>query len=394
MTKSTMKKCIHCIVFLLAPIFLSAQNSFFKAQIIDKKVSIGYGLATGDVDGDGLTDILMADKTEIVWYKNPGTQNGDWQRIVIARDLTPKDNVCIAARDIDGDGKVEVAIGAQWAPGETNNLKESGAVFYLIPPTGDRSQLWKPVKLHHEVTIHRMHWVKTVDGEFQLAVLPLHGLGNANNEGTPVNMIVFDVPEQKEGEWKYQLVNTGMHATHNFQPMEVPGRLSGLAVGGKQGVQLFLNGAEGWAPSGNWFVSGYGSGEVRMGNISKTEKFTATIEPMHGNMLVVNTKDKRTVLTDQLRQGHGLVSADFLGQGRDQIAVGWREKNAKGQMGVRFFVGQNNDGTEWKEYSIDDTVEMACEDLVAADLDNDGKLDLIASGRASKNVVIYWNQRK
>jgi hypothetical protein len=99
-------------------------------------------------------------------------------------------------------------------------------------------------------------------------------------------------------------------------------------------------------------------------------------------------------LTDQLKQGHGLVCADFLGQGRDQIAVGWREKNAKGQMGVRFFVGQDNDGTEWKEYSIDDTVEMACEDLVAADLDNDGKLDLIASGRASKNVVIYWNQRK
>jgi len=389
-----MKKCIHCIALLLTPMFLLAQNSFFKAQIIDKKVSIGYGLATGDVDGDGLTDILMADKTEIVWYKNPGTQNGDWPRIVIARDLTPKDNVCIAARHLDGDGQEEVAIGAQWAPGETNNPKESGAVFYLIPPTGDRSQLWKPVKLHHEVTIHRMHWVKTVDGEFQLAVLPLHGLGNANNEGTPVNMIVFDVPENKEGEWKYQLVNTGMHATHNFQPMEVPGRLSGLAVGGKHGVQLFLNGAEGWAPSGNWFVSGYGSGEVRMGNISKTEKFTATIEPMHGNMLVVNTKDKRTVLTDQLRQGHGLVSADFLGQGRDQIAVGWREKNAKGQMGVRFFVGQNNDGTEWKEYSIDDTVEMACEDLVAADLDNDGKLDLIASGRASKNVVIYWNQRK
>lgn len=389
-----MKKYIHCLAFLLTPMLLSAQNQFFKAQVIDKKVSIGYGLATGDVDGDGLTDILMADKNEIVWYKNPGNNNADWARIVIARNLTPKDNVCIAARDIDGDGKVEVAVGAQWAPGETNNLQESGAVFYLVPPAGDRTQLWKPVRLHHEVTIHRMHWIQTIDGDFQLAVLPLHGLGNANNEGTPVNMIVFDVPERKEGEWKYQLVNTGMHATHNFQPMEVPGRLSGLAVGGKQGVQLFLNGAEGWAASGNWFVSGYGTGEVRMGNISKTEKFTATIEPIHGNMLVVNTKNKRTVLKDQLKQGHGLVCADFLGQGRDQIAVGWREKNAKGQMGVRFFVGQDNDGTEWKEYSIDDTVEMACEDLVAADLDNDGKLDLIASGRASKNVVIYWNQRK
>jgi hypothetical protein len=35
---------------------------------------------------------------------------------------------------------------------------------------------------------------------------------------------------------------------------------------------------------------------------------------------------------------------------------------------------------------------MACEDLKTADLNNDGKPDIIAAGRASKNLVIYWNQ--
>jgi hypothetical protein len=35
---------------------------------------------------------------------------------------------------------------------------------------------------------------------------------------------------------------------------------------------------------------------------------------------------------------------------------------------------------------------MACEDLAAADLDGDGKTDVIAAGRASHNVVIYWNK--
>jgi hypothetical protein len=39
---------------------------------------------------------------------------------------------------------------------------------------------------------------------------------------------------------------------------------------------------------------------------------------------------------------------------------------------------------------VDDN-EMACEDLRVADLDGDGKPDIIAAGRATKNVKIYFN---
>ena len=37
---------------------------------------------------------------------------------------------------------------------------------------------------------------------------------------------------------------------------------------------------------------------------------------------------------------------------------------------------------------------VAVEDLVAADLDGDGKIDIIAVGRATGNCRIYWNQGK
>jgi hypothetical protein len=35
---------------------------------------------------------------------------------------------------------------------------------------------------------------------------------------------------------------------------------------------------------------------------------------------------------------------------------------------------------------------MACEDALAADLDSDGRNDIVAGGRATHKVKIYWNR--
>src|SRR6186713_434235 len=123
------------IAFVSLTSVLIAQPTF-ESQTIDASIEIGYGLAIGDVDGDGKPDILLADKKQFVWYRN-----GDWKRFVMVENLTEGDNVCIAARDIDGDGKVEVAVGAQWVPSETTDTLKSGSVHFLIRPK-DPTKLW------------------------------------------------------------------------------------------------------------------------------------------------------------------------------------------------------------------------------------------------------------
>ena len=144
----------------------------FKAVEIDNTVQIGYGVTTADVNGDKKPDILLADKNLIVWYENPS-----WKKHVIAEKLTTLDHVCIAAADIDGDGKCEIAAGAGWNPSDTTN---SGALFYLIPPA-DRTQKWEPVTLPHEPTVHRIRWLKNAAGKFDLVSVPLHGeIGRAH----------------------------------------------------------------------------------------------------------------------------------------------------------------------------------------------------------------------
>lgn len=370
----------------------------FRGVEIDSKVSIGYGVTTGDVDGDGKTDIVLADKNEIVWYRNPG-----WTRHVIAERLTELDHVCIAVQDINGDGKAEIAAGAGWNPGDT--LK-SGANFYLVAPA-DRTQPWTPVPLPHEPTVHRMRWIRTPSGIFDLVVVPLHGRGNKNGQGDGVRINALRRPQEVGGSWRTELVDATLHMTHNFQPVRWEGRdWDELLVGAKEGVFHFIKGANGWhrlqlvgnEGSETNFV---GAGEVRDGLLPGKKRFIATVEPMHGHQAVVYTQPavsagkkfwQRQVLDDQLIDGHALACGDLLGAGSDQIVVGWRAMNRPGvKVGIKLLTPLDAEGKAWRTSLIDDN-KMACEDVCLADLNGDGKLDIIASGRATKNLIVYFNE--
>ncbi|MBA4055108.1 MAG: hypothetical protein C0490_10375 [Marivirga sp.] len=369
-------------------ILASAEPPTFEAQLIDDNVAIGYGLAIGDVDGDKKPDILLADKKQFVWYRN-----GDWKRFVMIENLTESDNVCIAARDIDGDGKVEVAVGAQWNPGETSDTLKSGSVHYLIRPK-DATQTWTALELHHEPTIHRMRWVKTERNKYQLVVLPLHGRGNKAGEGLGVKVIAYEMPKNPTGKWKQRTIDQSMHLTHNMDVTD-NGNNETLYIGGKEGIKMFSFESGKWTGSKQeWFVTGQSFGEVRTGGMLGKQKFMTGIEPMHGNQLTVykaSVNPSRIVLTDALNQGHALGVADLLGNGENQIVVGWREPDQNKKVGVKIFMSQNDEGKSWKDYWIDEN-GMACEDLQIADLNGDGKKDIIAAGRASHNLKIYWNR--
>ncbi|HTN06699.1 VCBS repeat-containing protein [Agriterribacter sp.] len=362
----------------------------FRGQVIDDHISIGYGIALGDVDGDGKPDILLADKKQIVWYRN-----GDWKRRVIAENLTEHDNVCIAAQDINGDGKVEVAVGAQWNPSETSNADQSGAVFYLKRPANPE-QMWEPVRLPHEPTTHRMKWVKADDEKYYLVVLPLHGRGNSGGEGAGVKVLAYQYPDDVNGEWKIFMPDASMHLTHNFDMhLSENKKQNGLYIAGKEGIRWIKTDFSKQAAGKATAIAGMeqAAGEVRAGKLAPDKSFIATIEPMHGTAVVVYVRDdnaKRIVLDDDVKEGHALAVADFLGVGSDQVVAGWRAPGKEGKVGVKLYVKKDAGGTQWQPYWIDDN-GMACEDIQVMDLNGDGKPDIVASGRATQNLKIYWN---
>ena len=61
------------------------------------------------------------------------------------------------------------------------------------------------------------------------------------------------------------------------------------------------------------------------------------------------------------------------------------------KVGIKLFTPLDDSGSQWRTSLVDDNT-MACEDLRVADMNGDGKLDIVASGRATKNLVLYINK--
>jgi hypothetical protein len=374
-----------------------AAETVFIRQEIASDLKVGYGLAIADIDGDGRPDLVVVESRWVAWFRNP-----DWTRFVMARELTPQDHVCVAARDIDGDGRAEVAVGAGWNPADTVT---SGALFVLRAGE-DRTQPWTPVRLEHEPTVHRMHWVRTGRDRFELMVLPLHGRGNRGGEGSGVRLMSYRPPAAAGGAWAQQLVHEGLHMTHNFDLLDETRRDAGpesMVLASREGIYRLELRDGAWvrealveAPAAAGFR---GAGEVRMGRGPGGGRMLATIEPMHGNEVVAyhqaaGEQDApwvRRVLDNTLLEGHALGCGDLLRLGYDQVVAGWRGRGPGTEVGIKLYVPPASTSGDWRERWVDRNT-VACEDLVLGDLDGDGRIDIAATGRATGNLVVYWNR--
>ena len=83
----------------------------------------------------------------------------------------------------------------------------------------------------------------------------------------------------------------------------------------------------------------------------------------------------------------------ILGDGSDELIIGVRDDldQKDHRRGVRIYKALDDKGAKWARHILDDG-GGAVEDLTIGDLDGDGRIDIIAVGRATKNIRIYWNE--
>lgn len=394
---------LGCVVLLSSTSVSQTNLPRFREQVVDPNVGVGYAVTVTDINGDGKPDIVVVTENpdQVVWYENPS-----WTRRTIVAGF-PKLPVCVQPLDVDGDGKIELILGADWQPTNTT----TGGTVWLLQRPSDLNQPWTPIKINEEPTMHRMRLID-LDGKGrkELVCAPLHGRDSKSPDwwkGNGASLYVLRRPANPfKDPWTREVISNELHITHNVWPLDWDGdRKEELLAAGYEGVFLFKRSARGsWTKQqlGQGDPEKHGGGEIKAGRLANKTRFLATIEPWHGHQAVVYTPPgksdqlwQRQVLIENHKGGHAVWTADLTGTGIDSLIVGFRgvpEGKAEDAM-VYLLHPRDRTGSQWDKQVLD-AKGLGAEDIICADLNGDRKPDIIGVGRSTKNVKIYWNEGK
>ena len=393
---------IAVVAFALQATGLIAGEIRLRPELLPERLEVGYAVTVADMNADGRTDIVVVDTNRVIWFENPS-----WKVHTLIEDQTKRDNVCIAPYDIDGDGQVDFALGADWRPIDTR----TGGTIQWIGRGPSADGRWQVHPIGEEPTTHRMRWADLDgDGRKELLVAPMMGR-NATKPlwmETPLRLLAYKIPpDPANGPWQPQVISQELHVAHNFWPTDLDrdGRLD-ILMASFEGVTLLERNADGtWKSkrigAGNQDnPEARGASEIKHGRIAGNTDYIATIEPWHGFQVVVYTRPKapgqalwdRNVLDADLKWGHAVWCANLDDDEDDELIIGVRDdKSDSVRCGLRIYDPQEN-GARWQRQLVDQG-GVNIEDLTVADFNGDGHNDIVVVGRQSHNIKIYWNER-
>ncbi len=367
----------------------------------------GYQVAVADVNGDGKPDILAlsSGRNIVAWYENPS-----WK----AHTITSATHANIALAPLF---KPEYpAEGVALASDFDLRRTDVGGNLWWATPAASPQNSWRLSFISSIPTSHRLRWAD-LDGRGQLELVdvPLVGAGGTPPDydvGAPITW--FQMPhgfltphassrDEENAVWFPYLIDDSLTVVHGALVMDWNGDgRDELLTASFEGVTLFES--TGQVPNLDWsrihLVSGdqtpgprRGSSEIGVGKVAG-RRFLATIEPWHGEQVVVYTMPpddssgliwNRHVIDDSFHSGHALVCGDLDGNGNDEIVAGYRGPGTS----LYVYYPADRSGERWERQLLDDKMAASC--AVLADINGDGRLDIVAIGSSTANIKWYEN---
>ena len=264
----------------------------------------------------------------------------------------------------------------------------------ILTHQGDPAGPWSIREIDRVPTSHRL-WFADIDGTGRKVLVNSPLIGSraiAPEYRDRVALLMY-----RPGEWKRELISdTEEGVVHGLlaTAWDDPKRQSLLSAS-FLGVHALQFDKGQWTRTlvvkgdpADWPKSG--SSDVVVGHLGR-ERFVATIEPWHGNKVVIYRQDgdawKRHVIDDAIADGHTIVAGDFDGDGQDELIVGERQ----GRRSVYVYRATNARDDIWSKEPVDDG-GMAGAGCAVADLNADKRPDVVCIGTATANLKWYENR--
>ena len=317
-----------------------------------------------------------------MWFENP-----TWERHVLASGLPHMIN-CVPV-GADAEGIPEIVVASEF----DNVAKRSIGLVSVLRHDGDPRRPWKATEIDRLSTSHRLR-LADIDGSGKPVVINAALTGS---EAEPPDFrdrtpLVFYRP----GVWKRESIqpeNYGLVHGIFILDWDSDGRQD-ILTAGFEGIHLFRFGKSGrWTrteiangATDPWPKSG--SSDIAVGHLGK-ERFLAAIEPWHGNQVAIyrlhGSDWERQVIDTSLTDGHTIQTADFDGDGNDQVIAGYR-----GGGHNLYLYRYATKGRTWWRQTLD-AGGMGAAACTVADLNGDGRQDIACIGSATANLKWYEN---
>jgi hypothetical protein len=365
---------------------------------IDANFRGGYAVATADFNKDGRLDVIAnsLQVNEVAWYENPS-----WTRHVIVADTRQIVNQAMA--DVDGDGVPEIAFQSAFAmqPAKSEGLN------WLARHQGDPRQPWKVERVDGYPTSHHVVWADLDgDGTRELVNAPLLG---PNGLAPTYDQDKAPVFWYRPRDWKRRVMADDIPGIiHRVRVARWDGGVRDqVLVASFDGVAVYTatGTGEGLTFRKELLSPGHvekaprlGASDVGVGT-QDGRRFFASVEPWHGNEVVVYTeKDRkwqRRVIFDKVTSGHEVAVLDLNGDGRDDVVANDNSRPTQNNPsapigGVHVFYAPDDAAAgTWVYQRIENQAGM--NGCVGADLNGDKRPDLVCTGGSG---IVRWYENR
>jgi len=365
-------------------VFVESIAQFGPQQIINDQPGTPNDICVADLDGDGDLDVLASSYAQISWYKNINGSGAFGEQILIAQN-TGELGLSVSASDIDGDGDLDILStfidGSPTQSGEdrviwNENLDGQGnfgpqRIISLIAyrPTDSHAADFDGDGDMDVLSISRgddkVAWYRNLDGNgnFSSQIIisqeleyPIKGIvADLDNDGD-MDVISHSLHENKVG-W--------------FRNLDGNGTFGGL--------QIITTNVD--FPNLIFAADLDGDGDKDVVSTSKDDNKIAWYRNSNGSF------GPQQIITTLVEEPNAIFASDIDNDG-DLDLITASSKN--GSYAIISLINSNGLGDFESPHLISDEVVYP-NAVHAADLDEDGDLDVLSSSHIDSKIAWYEN---